>query len=155
MPDYRRNFVAGGTYFFTLITSRRRPLFRQDSTRKLLKKTMLDCFERRPVQVVAMVLMPEHLHTLWTLPPGDSDYSTRWRIIKNNFTTKWRAAINHRAKQESAVWQPRFWEHTIRDEADLEAHFDYIHFNPVKHGEVDSVHKWPWSTFHRWVESGH
>jgi len=110
-----------------------------------------------------MVLLPDHLHALWALPPGDYSYSERWRWIKREFTRAWLASghaerslpMSRLREGRRGVWQRRFWEHAIRDESDLEAHFDYIHFNPVKHGLVSSPGNWPASTFHRWVSLGH
>jgi putative transposase len=103
-----------------------------------------------------MVLLPDHLHSLWALPPGDARYSMRWAWTKKEFTKRWLAAggrerpvsNSRRARHRREVWQPRFWEHTIRDEHDLERHFDYIHYNPVKHSLVTSPRHWPFSTFH-------
>ncbi|MEX0978071.1 MAG: transposase [Pirellulales bacterium] len=163
MSDYRRLYVARGTYFFTVVTASRAPLFSQNRARRLLGTVMRNCFARRPVHVIAQVLLPEHLHAIWALPSGDNDYSTRWRWIKREFTRTWLAAGGdeqlpseaRRRERRRGVWQRRFWEHTIRDERDLEAHFDYIHYNPVKHGLVHSPRDWPWSTFHRWVRAGH
>jgi putative transposase len=163
MSDYRRYFVAGGTYFFTVVTDGRAALFADEAARTLLGSVMRRCFLRRPVTTIAMVLLPEHLHCLWALPPGDSCYSVRWSWIKREFTRSWlscggseqpRSDARRRDRRRN-VWQRRFWEHAIRDEADLEAHFDYIHYNPVKHGHVASPRDWPWSTFHRWVRAGH
>lgn len=109
------------------------------------------------------MFLPEHLHALWTLPTGDCEYSLRWRWIKREFTSAWlemggaeegRSGPRLRERRRG-VWQRRFWEHTIRDEADLESHFDYIHYNPVKHGPVQRPADWPWSSFQRWVREGH
>jgi putative transposase len=163
MSEYRRWFVPGGTYFFTVVAYGRTPLFAGDTARKLLGDIMRACFDRYPVQVVATVLLPEHLHAVWTLLPGDNAYPSRWRWIKREFTREWltvggperarRPALERERRR--AIWQRRFWEHTIRDEADMEAHCDYIHYNPVKHGLVASPRDWPWSSFHRWVAAGH
>ncbi len=163
MSDYRRYFVPGGTYFFTVVTERRAQLFGRESARRLLGNVMRQCFLRYPVDVVAIVLLPEHLHTLWTLPPGDDRYSLRWRWIKREFTRGWLALGGPEqqcselrgGEQRRGVWQRRFWEHAIRDEADMESHFDYIHYNPVKHGLVRRPYDWPWSSFRRWVRVGH
>jgi putative transposase len=163
MSDYRRYFVPGGTFFFTLVTERRSSLFANDTARKLLGSVMRRCFARYPVETVAIALLPDHLHAIWTLPSGDQAYSARWRWIKREFTREWLAgggeetaiANPRRKERRRGVWQRRFWEHTIRDEDDLESHFGYIHFNPVKHGYVKSLREWPWSSFHRWVRDGH
>ena len=105
-----------------------------------------------------MVILPEHLHCMWTLPPGDVDFSNRWRLIKSRFShsmaTGERLSERRRLKRERGIWQRRFWEHAIRDQQDFDAHFDYIHYNPVKHGWVLRVADWPYSSFHRFVRSG-
>ena len=103
-------------------------------------------------------MLSDHLHCIWTLPPGDADYSTRWRLIKSAFAKAVPAierlsAVRQR-RGERGIWQRRFWEHAIRDDADLAAHMDYVHFNPVKHGYVDSVAAWPYSTFKACVRRG-
>jgi len=114
----------------------------------------------RPFEVDAMVVLPDHLHCIWTLPPGDADFATRWRLIKTWFTKHCdpalRAAPNHArtAKREQALWQHRYWEHTLRNEADFARHVDYIHFNPVKHGLVSSAMEWTYSSCRRYVEAG-
>jgi putative transposase len=162
MSHYRRYFVPGGTYFFTLTADCRRPIFRSDWTLRLLGSLLRHCQLHDPVEVVAIVVLPDHLHTLWSLPPGDNRYSSRWNWIKGEFTkaflanggaeTKRRPTLANERRR--SVWQRRFWEHTIRDEDDLERHFDYIHYNPVKHGYVQNPRDWPWSSFHRWVQRG-
>jgi putative transposase len=163
MSDYRRYFVPGGTYFFTLVTENRWRLFEQEPARRLLGDVMRECFARFPLDVVAIVLLPNHLHTLWALPTGDDRYSLRWRWIKREFTRRWLAlggseqhrSDSRRREQRRGIWQRRFWEHTIRDEADMEGHIDYIHYNPVKHGLARRPYDWPWSSFRRWVRAGH
>ena len=163
MSDYRRYFVPGGTYFFTVVTENRSRLFAHRTARRLLGTVMRECVERLPLEVVAIVLLPDHLHALWTLPPGDARYSLRWQWIKREFTRRWlalggseqRRSDARRRERRRGVWQRRFWEHTIQDESDLEAHFDYIHYNPVKHGYVRRTYDWPWSSFRRWVREGH
>jgi putative transposase len=163
MSDYRRCFVPGGTYFFTVVTERRSPLFECSTARKLLGNVMQSCFERYPLDVVAIVLLPDHIHAIWTLPTGDDAYSLRWRWIKREFTRGWLTLGGNEQGRSSSqlqqrrrgVWQRRFWEHTIRDEVDFEAHFDYIHYNPVKHALVKRPRDWKWSSFHRWVKHGH
>ncbi len=163
MSDYRRYFIPGATYFFTLVTERRVPIFAGESARRLLGAVMRRCFDRFPVHVIAVVLLPEHLHALWTLPPGDERYSLRWRWIKREFTRSWltlggqeqQCTEARQREQRRGVWQRRFWEHNIRDEVDLESHVDYIHYNPVKHGHVQRPCDWPWSSFWRWVREGH
>ena len=144
MAGYRRWYIPGGTYFFTLVTYQRRPLFQDPSARELLGGLIREQARRTPFETVAIVLLWDHLHCLWTLPSGDDDYSGRWKEIKATFTRDWlRAGGKDRpvsrtraARGRRGVWQPRFHEHTIRDELDLENHADYLHFNPVKHGYV-------------------
>lgn len=111
----------------------------------------------RPFRLEATVVLPDHLHAIWTLPEGDDGYSGRWRAIKTRFTRLTGAAgigLTRNAKGEYDLWQRRFWEHTVRNERDLQTHVDYIHFNPVKHGCVKRVQDWPHSTFHRYVRAG-
>ncbi|MBI4715092.1 MAG: transposase [Nitrospirae bacterium] len=113
--------------------------------------------ERHPFKIEAWVLLPDHLHCLWTLPPGDTDYSTRWMLVKSRFTrectdpSRSAFSVSRERKREQYVWQRRFWEHQIRDERDFKAHVEYIHYNPVKHGLVASPKNWPHSSFHRYV----
>lgn len=114
-------------------------------------------------ETVAIVLLPDHLHAVWTLPQGDNDYSTRWKQIKDKFTQDWLAAggselpvtPSQKKRGHRGIWQRRFWEHTIRDEEDLENHVDYIHYNPVKHGHAKRPWDWPYSTFRKFVAQGH
>jgi len=161
MSNYMRNFVPGGTYFFTVVTAGRAPIFAEESARQVLGSVSRECLRRQPLQVLATVLLPDHFHCLWALPPGDSTYSERLRWIKREFTRQWLATggLEQRRtvseQRRRGVWQRRFREHTIRDETDLENHFDYIHYNPVKHGYVNRPSDWPWSTFYRWVRAGH
>ncbi len=163
MSEYRRYFVAGGTYFFTVVTDARAPRFDDALARRLLGSVLRRCVLRAPLRVLAIVLLPDHLHCLWTLPPGDSDYSARWNWIKGEFTRQWLQLGGRespptqarRSQRRRGVWQRRFWEHTIRDENDLERHADYIHYNPVRHGLATRPRDWPWSSFHRWVRLGH
>jgi len=106
----------------------------------------------RPFTIDAFVVLPDHLHCIWTLPPGDSDYSLRWRLIKSRFSAglpKGRLRASHVARQERGVWQRRFWEHHIRDAGDYRAHVQYCQMNPVKHGFVDAPEAWPYSSVHR------
>jgi putative transposase len=162
MPNYRRAFVPGGTFFFTLVTNLRRPLFDNASARALLGKLIRECQTQWPFSVDAIVLLPDHLHAIWSLRPGDTNYSRSWAWIKKEFTKDWlatggqEAPISHAREMEGrrGVWQPRFWEHTLEDKDDFENHFDYIHYNPVKHDYVLSPKDWLWSSFHRWVRLG-
>jgi len=154
MVFYRRNRVAGGTYFFTVTLADRRSRVLTDHVdilRRVIRQVRLD----RPFEIVAMVILPEHIHALWALPEGDADYSGRWQAIKSRFTHYLRKSgmnLDRHKNGEYTLWQRRFWEHTIRDEMDMAQHVDYIHYNPVKHGWVTNVNDWPWSSFHRYVK---
>jgi putative transposase len=114
--------------------------------------------KRHPFTIEAIVVLPEHLHCIWTLPAGDADFATRWRLIKTEFS-KHLAAGERRSpsrvgKGERGIWQRRYWEHTLCDERDFAAHCDYIHFNPVKHGHVARAADWPYSSFKKFLRSG-
>jgi putative transposase len=162
MSNYRRNFVPGGTFFFTVVTHERRPILVTEIGRKSLREAIQNVRERHPFEIVALVLLPDHLHTVWTLPANDSDYSSRWGLIKERFTREFMnrggsegtSTISRSSQRERAVWQRRFWEHTCRDEIDLKRCVDYLHWNPVKHGLARAVADYPWSTFHRFVREG-
>lgn len=162
MPSYRRAHIPGGTFFFTLVTHQRKPLFDSNVGRSLLGECFRQAIQRWPMNVNAIVLLPDHLHAIWSLPTGDSAYSRRWSWIKKEFTKRWlldsgdecSVSQGRQKERRRGIWQPRFWEHTIKDEDDFERHFDYIHYNPVKHGLVRCPHEWPHSSFHRWVKRG-
>lgn len=156
MVNYRRNRQEGGTYFFTLTLHNRQSdlLVRHVNC---LKESIQKTKEKLPFKTLAMVILPEHLHAIWKLPVGDENYSDRWRRIKGNFTKSLIVDgydVSRSNQGRYQLWQNRFWEHTIRDEKDLETHIDYIHYNPVKHGLVQSVCEWPHSTFHGYVKKG-
>lgn len=163
MSDYRRSYVAGGTFFFTLVTASRSTWLCDDDARETLRQAIVDCRAVRPFEIDAAVLLPDHLHMIWTLPRGDTDYSSRWAAIKREVTARRLNAGRADAKVSPAAvrqrrrgfWQRRFWEHTIADEIDMERHVDYIHFNPVKHGYCHAPKDWPHSSFHRFVRRGH
>jgi putative transposase len=157
MTNYRRNFVPGASYFFTVnLAERRLRLLTEHigSLRSAFRYTRA----RHPFTIDAIVVLPDHLHTVWTLPDGDADFATRWRLIKSTFSRASpvgeRVSVSRATKGERGVWQRRYWEHTLRDEADFARHVDYIHFNPVKHGHVGRVRDWPYSSFHRMVRLG-
>lgn len=162
MADYRRWRVAGGTYFFTLVAHSRYPLFADSTARQLLGNKIRECQKEWPFEINAIVLLPEHLHAIWTLPSGDANYSMRWAWIKKEFTKEWLASGGveqpvSRSRQDRGdrgVWQPRYWEHTIEDDHDFDRHFDYAHYNAVKHGHVNSPRDWPYSSIHRWIKAG-
>jgi putative transposase len=157
MPDYRRNRVPGGTYFFTvnLLERRSRLLVEHiDAFREAVRQVRA----RKPFHIDAWVVLPDHAHCVWTLPPGDTDYSSRWKAIKIAFAKSLpkteRLSAARARKGERGIWQRRFWEHTIRDERDYAAHVDYVHINPFKHELVRQVSAWPYSSFHRLVAAG-
>lgn len=158
---YRRAFVPGGTFFFTLVTYKRRPILATPEAVNLLRNAFRYTMEHRPFTIVASVILPEHMHFIWRLPAEVSDFSTRWRLIKSTFTRHWcvKEAISESAsrvqKGEKDVWQRRFWEHVIRDELDLSRHVEYIHYNPVKHGLVNSPWDWEYSSFKKYVREGY
>lgn len=163
MPEYRRIYQSGGTYFSTVVTHRRRRIFADSRAVDMLREAFLEIQADTPFDMSACVVLPDHLHCIWTMPEGDSAYSTRWSRVKRRFTQRWLASGGHeggisesRAKhRERGVWQRRFWEHTIRNEDDMIRHVDYIHFNPVKHGLASCPHAWSHSSFDRWVKSRH
>jgi putative transposase len=157
MSNYRRMRVPGGTYFFTvnLLERRRRLLVDRIGD---LRTAFRAARAVRPFEVLAIVVLPDHLHCLWRLPSGDSDNANRWAQIKSGFSRRLpiheRRSAQRMARRERGIWQRRYWEHLIRDENDLRRHVEYIHFNPVKHGYVVRASDWPHSSFRRWVERG-
>lgn len=157
---YRRTKIAGGTYFFTLVTHQRQPFLTQSGNIEQLRLAFRTVKARHPFDIDAIVILPDHLHCLLTLPAEDFDYSTRWRLIKGYFSrhcqiyTSQLVSPSRQQKGEKTIWQRQFWEHYIRNEEDFQHHFDYIHFNPVKHGLVETVKDWDYSSFHRCVAQG-
>ena len=154
---YRRAAIAGGTYFFTVNLAERHSdiLVRHiDDLRAVTRNVK----RSHPFVILAMVVLPEHLHAIWRLPPGDVDYPLRWSLIKAGFSRRLvkgeHRCASRLAKRERGTWQRRYWEHQIRDETDLARHVDYIHFNPVKHGWVNRPVDWPHSTLHGYIERG-
>ena len=154
---YRRTWQPGGTYFFTVNLADRssRLLEAQvDALRNVVRRVKA----RHPFDILAWVVMPDHLHVLWKLPDGDSDNATRWALIKAGFSrampARERVSSSRRSKGERGIWQRRFWEHLITDEEDLSRHFDYIHINPVKHGHARRAADWPYSSIHRYIRAG-
>ena len=157
MTAYRRNFIPGGCFFFTVnLADRRLRLLTEhvDALRCAIRETR----ERHPFTIDAIVILPDHLHVVWTMPQSDRDFATRWRLIKSTFSRNFAASepitASRAAKGERGIWQRRYWEHTIRDEDDLARHIDYVHINPVKHGLVTRVRDWPYSSFHQMVGLG-
>ena len=157
MTEYRRNYIDGGTYFFTVALAERKGSCLVDEI-GLLRNSLRKVRSSHPFELVAMVVLPEHLHCIWTLPEDDSDYAIRWKKLKAHFSMGLPKTENQsqsrQAKGERRIWQRRYWEHTIRSDEDLRRHVDYIHFNPMKHGHVSRVVDWPHSTFHAYVERG-
>ena len=157
---YRRAFLPGGSFFFTLVMEGRRPVFASAEAVDVLRGAFQSVLLARPFELDAMVVLPDHLHCIWTLPPGDADFATRWRLVKTWFTKHCDPALRltpnraRAARNEQALWQHRYWEHMLRDETDFTRHVEYIHFNPVKHGLVSSAIDWPYSSFRQYVEAG-
>jgi putative transposase len=157
MSRYRRSLVAGGTFFFTVTLADRHSNALIDNIDRL--RAVYGRVQREhPFETVAICVLPDHLHAVWTRPADDADFSLRWNLIKAGFSRGFAASIRRSAskvvKREKGIWQRRFWEHQICDESDLQRHVDYIHFNPVKHGHVLRVVDWPYSSFHCYVERG-
>ena len=160
MPTYTRAFVPGGTFFFTVVTNFRRPILVTPASRHFLRTAIEETRARYPFTSRAFVLLPDHLHCIWTLPDGDANFSVRWRLIKSRFSILYRngggaetgRSRSRQGQRERGIWQRRFWEHTVRDERDYEAFCDYIHYNPVKHGHAGCPHAWACSTFSSFVQ---
>lgn len=162
MPEYRRIKVKGGTYFFTVVTFGRQPILTAEHVRAALREGIQEVRQSLPFSIDAWVLLPDHLHAIWTLPEKDDNFASRWAVIKRTVSQRcgsWDGigrTINDSLcrRGERGIWQRRYWEHLIRDELDLQRHLDYLHWNPVKHGYVKRVIDWPYSTFHRFVTRG-
>ncbi|MDY6904845.1 MAG: transposase [Thermodesulfobacteriota bacterium] len=158
--QYRRARTKNGTYFFTLVTMNRHRILTQPEHATLLRNVFKRVMTRHPFTIEAFVLLPDHIHCIWSLPEADGDYSKRWRLIKSGFSRQCNVAHKHAAnesrktKKELAVWQRRFWEHAIRDDDDFKNHVEYIHYNPVKHGWANTPGQWEYSSFHRYVRNG-
>ena len=165
---YRRAKIKGGTYFFTVVTNRRIKIFKKQNNVQLLREAFKYVMNRHPFKIDAFILLPDHLHCIWTLPHDDADFSTRWRLIKSYFSRKfdlvsrvdegnptmWIDTSSRSKKNEKPIWQRRFWEHFIRDDEDFKRHVEYIHYNPVKHELAASPKDWLNSSFHRYVKKG-
>lgn len=162
MSHYRRSSTPGATYFFTVITYKRQPILCHQPLREALHTAITNTRKNHPFQIDAWVLLPDHLHCIWTLPENDADFSTRWNLIKRRVSRacsheyekeslKTLSKLKHR---ESTLWQRRFWEHKIRGRNDINCHLDYIHYNPLKHGLCKQVIEWPYSSFHRYIRAG-
>ena len=162
MPDYRRSLVEGGTYFFTVVTYGRLPILTTEHARKILHQSWVEVKEKFYFETVAVCLLPDHLHCIWKLPEGDANYPVRWKEIKRRFTIRYlkevgpgeERILSRQKKHEAAIWQRRYWEHTLFEQVDFEEHLDYIHYNPIKHGFVTRAIDWPFSSFPRYVKEG-
>jgi putative transposase len=157
MSRYRRAKIEGGTFFFTVtLADRSSDILVRHIDR--LRNAYVSAQRRVPFETIAICVLPDHLHAIWSLPPDDMDFPLRWNVIKSGFSRGFPASANRTeskiSRREKGIWQRRFWEHTIRDDTDLARHVDYIHFNPVKHGYVTRVCDWPHSSFHRFVAKG-
>lgn len=160
MATYRRALTPGATYFFTVNTYRRQTVLTERPFYEALKQSLRQVKNLHPFTIDAFVLLPDHLHCLWSLPEGDTDYALRWSLIKRQVSQQTRERLaapltkSRRKRRELGLWQRRFWEHQIRDERDFAKHVDYVHWNPVKHGYVKRVSDWPYSSFRRYVARG-
>lgn len=158
MRTYTRARILGGSYFFTVNLANRQNndlLVRHIANlREAFRRTRAE----HPFVIDGIVILPDHLHCIWRLPEGDSNFPMRWRLIKARFSqslvTGERITDSRARKGERGIWQRRYWEHVIRDDRDHRVHMDYMHFNPVRHGHVTAVRDWPHSSFHRWVRLG-
>jgi len=154
---YRRAFHQGACYFFTLNPADRSKHLLVDYV-EVLRQAVRDVRNNHPFEIIAWTVLPDHLHAVWQLPQGDTDFSTRWGLIKANFSRalpkEESVSVSRRSRGERGIWQRRFWEHLIRDERDLQLHVDYTHYNPVKHGHVQCVVDWPYSSFHLYLKRG-
>jgi putative transposase len=158
--QYRRALAPGGRYFFTLVTEKRQPIFNDAATVAVLREAFRTVRASRSFEINAIVILPDHIHCIWTLPPLDADYAIRWRLIKTWFTKHCDRGLlipvkaSKQRKKQQAIWQNRYWEHLLRDDLDFERHVDYIHYNPCKHGLVAKPIDWKYSSFHRFVSRG-
>lgn len=162
MTAYLRTRISGATYFFTLALQTRGATTLIDGISHL-REAYQTTYQERPFVTDAIVVLPDHLHAVWTLPPGDSDFGIRWGAIKSRFTRSMKAKMgwnpilrsaSKASKGDAGLWQRRFWEHAIRDETDLETHLRYCWGNPVKHGFVERPADWPFSSIHREIAAG-
>ena len=158
MPQYRRFYIPGATWFLTVTLAQRRGNDLLVRHVNLLRQAFADTQHHYPFTMEAVVILPEHLHCIWTLPDGEADYSLRWRMLKAQFSRSIATGefvnASRKMRRERGIWQRRFWVRQILNQEDMNRHIDYIHFNPVKHGWVKRVRDWPYSSFHRYVRAG-
>jgi putative transposase len=162
LPEYRRIRMAGGTFFFTVVTYGRRPMLTTPEVRQALREGIFKARQSMPFNIAAWVLLPDHLHAIWTLPENDHRNAARWAVIKSSVTKKCSNIFNsenninfsRKNRHESGIWQRRFWEHVVIEDQDFHRHLDYIHWNPVKYGHAEKAMDWPYSTIHRFVAQG-
>lgn len=160
MPEHRRAFVPGGTFFFTAVTYRRSPIFADERAIDLLCQAFRESRRVSPFTIDAVVVLPDHVHAIWTLPAGDGDFSSRWRYLNRVFSQNYSRTMGGGAPNERradgrwTIWQLRFWERLVRDVEEFQSLADYIHYNPVKHGLAASPADWKASSFRRWVGRG-
>lgn len=162
MPNYRRSYILGGTFFFTLVTYQRKKIFTSNQSIELLDLAISRVRTYHPFSIDAFCILPDHIHFIWTMNESDFDYSMRIgqlkryfsRMYSDHFEVNSNLCDSQIKRGETAIWQRRFWEHTIRDNDDLSRHIEYIHFNPVKHGLVESAKDWPHSSFLQYVNNG-
>ena len=158
MANYRRLYVKGGTYFFTVVTQDRRHIFTEEKSTQMLRSAFKVVMDKNPFQVESIVVLPDHIHCIWTLPRDDHDFSKRWKGIKYRFSSNYKSSFatsdSMKKKKEKGLWQRRFWEHLIRDQDDFNRHIDYIHYNPVKHKLARSAVDWPYSSFKQFMMQG-
>ena len=158
MPNYRRIWTPGGTYFFTVNLADRKGTDLLTRHIQALRHAVWSARRSHPFIIHAWVVLPDHLHCIIELPPNDSNYAIRWRIIKTRFSMALpvgeKRSLSRRRRGERGIWQRRYWARVIVDDADMNTHMDYVHVNPVKHGLVERVVDWPYSTFHHWVDKG-
>jgi putative transposase len=148
MSEYRRIYQAGSSFFFTVVTHNRYPVFKNKPEIQLLTESMAKIKRKYPFKMRSFVILPDHIHCIWEMPEEDCDFSLRWLCIKSLFSRK------HQNKKIKNIWQKRFWEHLIRDDYDFEKHMDYIHYNPVKHGYVEKPLDWEYGSFRYYVKQG-
>ena len=162
MPNYRRDQSPGGTWFFTVVAFNRSPILCQEKFRASLRQSILRTQKTYPFEIDAWILLPDHLHCVWTLPANDADFSIRWKLIKqfvshdyrDHFQRQTRLSRIKMNRREGSIWQRRFWEHRLQNEKDFANHLDYIHYNPVKHGLAKAPKDWNYSSFGRYVTEG-